>query len=209
MKSWFSRARARLSFANVTSTLALFLALGGTSYAAATLPTDSVGKGQIKSNAVGKSEIASNSVGTSELRNSGVAAADIKSGAVGPSEVRPNAIDSDELADGGIGAADLSDAAKTAVAGLNAVTFRASAARRRHRARRATPRASPGQPGVYNVDLGTRRQRLPARRRRSRWRRRGRARHGHAGRHERTSSPSHVRHRRRPGRPGVQLLVAC
>ena len=59
MKSWFSRVRTRLSFANVVSALALFLALGGTSYAAAQLPFNSVGKGQIKSNAVGKSEIAS------------------------------------------------------------------------------------------------------------------------------------------------------
>ena len=31
MKSWFSRVRTRLSFANVVSALALFLALGGTS----------------------------------------------------------------------------------------------------------------------------------------------------------------------------------
>jgi hypothetical protein len=155
MKSWFSRVRTRLSFANVTSTLALFLALGGTSYAAAQLPFNSVGKGQIKSNAVGKSEIASNSVGTSELRNSGVAAADIKSGAVGPSEVRPNAIDSDELADGGIGAADLSDAAKTAVAGLNAVTFRASANGDGTGAAGNAKGISRAADGVYNVDLGT------------------------------------------------------
>ena len=47
MKSWFSRVRTRLSFANVVSTVALFLALGGTSYAAAQLPFNSVGKGQI------------------------------------------------------------------------------------------------------------------------------------------------------------------
>lgn len=155
MKSWFSRVRTRLSFANVTSTLALFLALGGTSYAAAQLPFNSVGKGQIKANAVGKSEIASNSVGTSELRNSGVAAPDIKTGAVGPSEVRPNAIDSDELADGGIGAADLSDAAKAAVAGLNAVTFRASAAADGTGAAGNAKGIAHPSAGVYNVDLGT------------------------------------------------------
>jgi hypothetical protein len=155
MKSWFARVRTRLSFANVVSALALFLALGGTSYAAAQLPFNSVGKGQIKSNAAGKSEIAANSVGTSELRNSGVAAADIKSGAVGPSEVRPNAIDSDELADGGIGAADLSDAAKTAVAGLNAVTFRASAAANGTGAAGNAKGITRAAVGVYNVDLGT------------------------------------------------------
>jgi hypothetical protein len=155
MKSWFSRVRTRLSFANVVSTLALFLALGGTSYAAAQLPFNSVGKGQIKSNAVGKSEIAANSVGTSELRNSGVAAADIKSGAVGPSEVRANAIDSDELADGGIGAADLSDAAKTAVADVKGVTFRVSANADGTGAAGNAKGVAKGGAGVYSVDLGT------------------------------------------------------
>ena len=33
-----ARLRPRLSFANVTSVLALFIALGGTGYAAVTLP---------------------------------------------------------------------------------------------------------------------------------------------------------------------------
>ena len=81
-------------------------------------------------------------------------AADIKSGAVGPSEVRPNAVDSDELADGGIGAADLSDAAKTAVAGLNAVTFRASAAADGTGAAGNAKGVTRASAGVYNVDLG-------------------------------------------------------
>jgi hypothetical protein len=155
MKSLFSRIRARLSFANVTAALALFVALGGTSYAAATLPFDSVGKGQIKPNAVGKSEAAANSIGTSELRNSGVAAPDIKTGAVGPSEVRPNAIDSDELADGGIGAADLSDAAKTAVAAINGVTFRAAAAADGTAPKGNAKTITRTAQGVYSVDLGT------------------------------------------------------
>jgi hypothetical protein len=42
----------RLSFANVTSALALFVAVGGTSYAAATLPANSVGSKQIRDRAV-------------------------------------------------------------------------------------------------------------------------------------------------------------
>ena len=58
MKNRLARLRARMSFANVTSMLALFVALGGTSYAAATLPANSVGKSQIRSGAVGKSEVA-------------------------------------------------------------------------------------------------------------------------------------------------------
>jgi hypothetical protein len=44
--------RPRLSFANVTSTLAVFVALSGGAYAAANLPPDSVGTKQIQDRAV-------------------------------------------------------------------------------------------------------------------------------------------------------------
>ena len=47
-----ARLRGRLSYANVTATLALFIALGGTSYAAITLPRNSVGAKQIRAGAV-------------------------------------------------------------------------------------------------------------------------------------------------------------
>ena len=43
---WLQRVRERLSYANVVATLALFIALGGASYAAVTLPHDSVGTGR-------------------------------------------------------------------------------------------------------------------------------------------------------------------
>ena len=46
-----ARLRRRATFANVTSALALFVALGGTSYAAITLPADSVGSDQIRTGA--------------------------------------------------------------------------------------------------------------------------------------------------------------
>lgn len=72
-----ARLRARLSYANVTATLALFIALGGTSYAAATLGRNTVGSTQIRSNAVGSSEIRSGAVGTSELRDRSIALRDL------------------------------------------------------------------------------------------------------------------------------------
>ena len=46
-----------LSYANVTASLALFIALGGISWAAVTLPRNSVGAKQIKTNAVGSGEV--------------------------------------------------------------------------------------------------------------------------------------------------------
>jgi hypothetical protein len=54
--------RSRCTYANVIATVALFVALGGGAYAAATLPRNSVGSTQIRAAAVG----------TSELRNGGV-----------------------------------------------------------------------------------------------------------------------------------------
>ena len=56
MKSFFGRGR----YANVTATTALVVALGGTSYAAITLPANSVGSRQIKSRAVTNSDLRGN-----------------------------------------------------------------------------------------------------------------------------------------------------
>ena len=75
------RIRKRLTFANVTAAIALFVALGGTGYAALTLPRDSVGKAQIRDRAVGKSELRTNSVGSRVLRDSAVRLENISSGA--------------------------------------------------------------------------------------------------------------------------------
>ncbi len=47
MTNLASRLRARLNYANVTASLALFIALGGTSYAATRLPRDSVASPQL------------------------------------------------------------------------------------------------------------------------------------------------------------------
>ena len=54
--------RSRLSYANVTSTLALFIVLGGSAYAAVTLPANSVGRAQLRPRAVSTSKLAPHSV---------------------------------------------------------------------------------------------------------------------------------------------------
>ena len=106
--------------------MALFVALGGTSYAAITLPANSVGKSQIRTAASRRARSprrrsgTARSVRTRQRRRS-------RRTPSARSEIRPSAIDSDELADKGIGAADLADAAKTTLADMNGVTFRARA----------------------------------------------------------------------------------
>ena len=154
MKRFYSRLRARLSFANVTSALALFVALGGTSYAAVSLPHDSVGSWQIRSHAVNKPEINRGAVGRWEILPGGVDRSEIRKDAVGPSEVRKDAISSDEVQDGTLQTADLAAAAKSELIETNAVTFRAAsngAATTTAGNAKAITRTGAG---MYTVDLG-------------------------------------------------------
>jgi hypothetical protein len=59
---------------------ALFVALGGSSYAALSLPKNSVKARQIASNAVGAAEIKSGAVRSAEVRNGSLLAKDFKAG---------------------------------------------------------------------------------------------------------------------------------
>jgi len=52
-----SALRARLSFANVMSVIALFLSLGGAGYAAGVVPFNSVGTAQLQNDAVNSSKV--------------------------------------------------------------------------------------------------------------------------------------------------------
>src|SRR4051794_7293611 len=52
-----SKLRSGMTFSNVVSMLALCIALGGTSYAALSLPKNSVGAKQIRANAVTSSKV--------------------------------------------------------------------------------------------------------------------------------------------------------
>lgn len=59
----------RPSPALVVACIALFVALGGTGYAALQLPKNSVGRGQIQTGAVGRSEVANNAIGGAKVKN--------------------------------------------------------------------------------------------------------------------------------------------
>ena len=56
------RARGKLTYANVIATIALFVALGGASYAAVKLPKNSVGTKQIKNKSITGAKIAAGAV---------------------------------------------------------------------------------------------------------------------------------------------------
>jgi hypothetical protein len=73
------RLRARLTYANLTASIALFVALGGTGYAAVTLPRNSVGHAQLRNNAVGTKELRRGAVRSSDIRNRTIRVSDLAS----------------------------------------------------------------------------------------------------------------------------------
>jgi hypothetical protein len=88
--------RSRPSPALVISLLALFIALGGVTYAA-TLPRNSVGTAQLKKGAVRNSDIFRGAVSNSKLRR----------GAVTNSKLAANAVTGNKVRDGSLTGADL------------------------------------------------------------------------------------------------------
>ena len=70
----------RLSYANVISSIALFVALGGTSYAL-TLPRNSVGPKQIRAGAVGTTELRTGAVRSRDVNDRSLEVRDLSLGA--------------------------------------------------------------------------------------------------------------------------------
>ena len=75
-----ARLTSRFSYANVMSTVAVFIALGGVSYAAITLPSNSVGSKQIKKRAVKNSDLGRSAVTTGKVKNFSLLSKDFKPG---------------------------------------------------------------------------------------------------------------------------------
>jgi hypothetical protein len=73
----------RPSPALVIALLALFVAIGGTGYAALKLPKNSVGSNQIRKGAVKNSDIAANAVTGAKVRRGSLNASDFKAGTLG------------------------------------------------------------------------------------------------------------------------------
>jgi hypothetical protein len=74
------RRRRRPSLGTVLGGAALFVALGGTSYAAVKLPAKSVGATQLKTSAVTSSKIASNAVTSAKIKDGSLVLKDFKAG---------------------------------------------------------------------------------------------------------------------------------
>ena len=70
--------RKRITYANVMSSLAVFLVLGGATALAAGLARNSVGSKQLKRNAVTSAKIKRNAITTAKIKNNAVTGAKIK-----------------------------------------------------------------------------------------------------------------------------------
>jgi hypothetical protein len=64
-----ARLRRSCSFANLTAATALFIALGGTSYAAITIPQHSVGSAQLRTNAVTSAKVKDHSLLSKDFKS--------------------------------------------------------------------------------------------------------------------------------------------
>ena len=77
-----SSVRRHLTYSNVVATLALFIALGGSSYAALKLPRNSVGSSQIRPKAVGSTEVRSSALRSRHLRSGSVTESKLSDSAI-------------------------------------------------------------------------------------------------------------------------------
>jgi hypothetical protein len=83
MPDWIRRPR----HSTIVAYLALFVALGGTGYAAINLPKNSVGAKQIKTGGVTSKEIQNSTVKSGDVRNSTLLGRDIRTNALGGREI--------------------------------------------------------------------------------------------------------------------------
>lgn len=91
------RLRASVSYANVTATLALIIALGGTSYAAIRVS----GK-NIVNNSVSSVDVRNNSLRGKDVRNSTLTGADVKNSSLTGSDIKGGSITGSDLRRGSI-----------------------------------------------------------------------------------------------------------
>lgn len=103
-----SRVTERLTFANVMSVVAVFIAIGGGAYAAG-LAKDSVKSKQIAANAVKQSELASNAVSNPKIAAAAVTTDKIANGSVTTAKIADGSVATAKIADGSVTTAKIAN----------------------------------------------------------------------------------------------------
>ena len=90
------KLRSRMTYANVVSTIALALAVGGgTAYAATKIGTDN-----IRYHAVTGSKVATNAVTASKVKNSALSGADLRDNSIRGADIRTGTLEASDFAPG-------------------------------------------------------------------------------------------------------------
>jgi hypothetical protein len=109
-----NQIRKRMTYANVMSTLAVFLLLGGASaLAAGQLGKNSVGPKQLKKNAVTAAKVKNGAITTAKLANGAVITAKLADGSVLTGKIANGAVTSAQLGASAVTAGKLADGAVT------------------------------------------------------------------------------------------------
>jgi hypothetical protein len=104
--------RKRLTYANVMSTIAVFLMLGGASaLAASQLGKKTVGAKQLKSNAVTTAKIKKDAVTAKKIKKGSITSEKIAAGAVGASQIAAGAVGNSQLGAGAVTASKIANGA--------------------------------------------------------------------------------------------------
>ncbi len=110
------RIQSSLTYANVVATLALFIALGGASYAAVKLPKNSVGPDQLRKNAVTSSKVADHSLTASDINLAKLGTVPVAAHALtaDSAPLPDNTVTGAKVADGSLTGADIAPGSLTA-----------------------------------------------------------------------------------------------
>jgi hypothetical protein len=108
-----SRLRKSLTFSNAIALLALFIALGGSVYAAsnkidgAQIKVKSLPGNRIKPKTVTATQIKKNTIGSAQVKSGAITAKQIKAGAVTAKQIQANAITGAQIKSGSISGAQI------------------------------------------------------------------------------------------------------
>jgi hypothetical protein len=114
--------RKRLTYANVMSSIAVFLVLGGaTAFAAGQLGKNTVGSKQLKKNAVVAAKIKAGAITAAKIKNGAITAGKLGTGAVTGAQLANGSVTEAKLATGAVGTSKIANSAVTG-AQINAGT---------------------------------------------------------------------------------------
>ncbi len=104
------RKRSKLelpSHSTVAAYLALFVAIGGSAYAAVNLPKNSVGTRELKKKSVGTTQLKGNAVTKNKIKKNSVVTHKIRGGSVVRNKIKNDSINSAKIADGTVTGSDI------------------------------------------------------------------------------------------------------